>query len=857
MNIKILVVGAVLATVFGAWIIPKTRVAGDSPLSSKESIELGLSVPQTWSDRFNGLGTDSLSTLWSWPADVAYTAGSKLGLPLWILQRVLGVFLALGFGIWGMKKLSNWWGVLVYLTTTYFLLLIDGGQVSLAIVYGLLPLCFYLFRQALLEAKVKNILRFSAGAWLLSVFDIRSIYFLLILILLNFIYGLFANHKSLFLNHVKIGLVTGIVLATLHTYWLVPAIMIRPPQLPAGYSGSGQLTFLNFANWKHAVLLQQPHWPKNIFGQVSRPKKELLVFPLLVLASLVWIKKEKTIGFWLVVAILGVLLSKGSGWPFGGIYSWSFANIPGFLVFRDSTKFYFLSSLAFAVLIGIVLSKLEQKWKWIGVLFAIYVLFVTRPVWLGQMTGMFSQPRFEKDYSAMNSYLDKDKDMGRILWVPSRSPSGSIWPQHLPIDTLHLISNRVFAGGIVGSYETMNWLRDATYSGQLLSIAGIKYVIYPPLDPLRSEMKPDQIAYHQLFQSQLENTAWAKKTQSFGQVKIIETKNHQDLFWVPAKTWFVVGSDEILTTGIDLSQEVLIFAEKDSGILAQIDRLPTARIKLYRKNLIDAAATLLPESNLIFPARQLKNDPDSFGWWKRDSLDFLWWRDFLQTKYNLDNQDFDYKGGWAVGEGERKFSILNSKLSTGKILLARVMKSPRGGAVKFFQNGKLIGQADTLTSDLGKKNIVLAGKPNEYDRAEFGWSEIGEIGNGEIEIRAAGEINAVNVLGVVDTNKWLELKSQANEMISQKPKKTEPATVSYQKLSPAHYKVKLDGNGPQVLFFSQTFDPLWTTNSQGSVEAYGFLNAFPIAGPGEYDIYFTPQKYVWMQWIWDKLMAWR
>ena len=84
-------------------------------------------------------------------------------------------------------------------------------------------------------------------------------------------------------------------------------------------------------------------------------------------------------------------------------------------------------------------------------------------------------------------------------------------------------------------------------------------------------------------------------------------------------------------------------------------------------------------------------------------------------------------------------------------------------------------------------------------------------------------------------------------MISQKPEKTELTTMNYKRLSPTHYKVQLENKSPQVLVFSQTFDPLWTANGQGSVEAYGFLNAFPIVGSSEYDIYFTPQKYVWIR----------
>ena len=825
-------------------------VATDLHLASREYLQSLVSMPSLWkADGVVGLGEYAITTLWSWPMNVFFGVVSWLGISQKWSFILFGLGPILGLGTLAMVRLSGWAAAIVYLANTYILLLIDGGQISLALAYSLLPLCFYLFKQTLYEAKVKNILQFSVSLWLLSVFDVRIVYFLVILVLLNFIYDLFINHKLLFLNHVRIGLVTGIILVALHAYWLLPAFLVRNPQLPPGYDQASQVSFLTFANWKHALLLQQPHWHRNVFGQIVPPNKLFLVFPVLAILGFALSTDKKKMGYWLAIAIVGIFLAKGNSEPGGRVYIWFFENVPGFKLFRDPTKFYFLIALGYSLLIG----EVVKKYKIVALLLVIFLLYLTYPVYSGRMTGTFSKQRFEADYLFLNQFINRDSQWGRVLWVPGKAPLGETWLHHSSLESWRLISLRPFASAVVGTYETMNWLRDATYSGQLLSIIGVKYVIYPPLDPLREEMKPDKVAYYQLFQSQLESAGWAKKTKIFGQLKAIETKSHQDLFWVPAKTWFVVGSDEMLTTGIDLSQEALVFAENNPGTLAQINRLPAARIKLYRKNPIDAATALLPASGFIFPARQLKNDTDHSGWWKRDSLDFLWWRDFLQTKYNLDNQDFDYKGGWAMGEENVKLQISNDKFKKGNVLLARVMKSPKGGTVKFFQKGKLIGQVNTLISSLGKKNIVLAGKSMEYDRAEFGWSEIGEIGDGEIEIRTAGAINTVNVLGVADTNKWQELKSQANEMIFQEPEKTEPATVSYRKISPAHYKVRLESKSAQVLVFGQTFDPLWTANNHGSVEAYGFLNAFPTTGSGEYDVYFTPQKYVWIQWIWDKI----
>ena len=826
-------------------------VATDLHLANREYLQSLISLPSMWrADGVVGLGEYAITTLWSWPMNVFFGIVSWAGISQKWSLILFGLGPVLVLGALAMVRLSGWAAAIIFLANTYILLLIDGGQISLALAYSLLPLSFYLFKQVLPEAKLKYILQFSASVWLLSVFDIRVVYFLVILVLLNFVYDLLVNHKSYFLNYMKIGLVTGIILAALHAYWLLPALLVRKPQLPLGYDQASQVSFLSFANWKHTLLLQQPHWYRNVFGQTVPPNKLFLVLPILACLGFALSSDKKKWGYWLVVAILGIFLAKGNSGPGGQIYIWLFEHVPGFKLFRDPTKFYFLIAFGYALLIG----EAVKKYKIVALFLAGFLLYLFYPIYSGKMTGMFSQPRFEADYLALNQFISKDAQWGRILWVPGKAPLGETWQQHPSLEGWRLIPLKPFSSAVVGSYETMNWLRDATYSGQMLSLAGVKYVIYPPLDPLREEMKPVQITYHNLFQRQLETAAWSKETHQFGQLKIIQTKSNLDMFWVPAKTWFVVGSDEVLTTGIDLSQEALIFAENNPGMLAQIKRLPTARIKLFRKTPLDVTAALLPESNLMFPARQLKNDPDSLGWWKRDSLDFLWWGSFLQDKYSLDNQDFDYQGGWAVAEGmDKRFMMNDVGCRSSCTLLARVMSSPQGGVMKFFQKGKLIGQVNTLISNPERKNIVLAGQPREYDRAEFGWSEIGEVRSGGIEISATGGINAINVLGVADTSEWPALKNQAQELISRKPSKTEVATMNYNRLSPAHYKVQVESKSPQVLVFSQTYDPLWTANNQGSVEAYGFLNAFPIAGSGEYDIYFKPQKYVWMQWIWDRI----
>ena len=67
---------------------------------------------------------------------------------------------------------------------------------------------------------------------------------------------------------------------------------------------------------------------------------------------------KKQIRFFLILSLLGVFLAKGSNEPFGQIYIWLFEHIPGFVMFRDPTKWYMLIAVSYSVLIPYSIYKI-------------------------------------------------------------------------------------------------------------------------------------------------------------------------------------------------------------------------------------------------------------------------------------------------------------------------------------------------------------------------------------------------------------------------------------------------------------------------------------------------------------------
>ena len=927
----------VLFFVFFRFFIPGPRVANDYPYTYSESLREGFALPSTWLTRVGeGMGEYSILTMWSWPIDLLYGFGAKLGLSFDILERLLGLVLIVLTGAFSINKLLKSYRItawaasvssLFYLTTTYLVLLIDGGQFGIALAYAFFPLSFLTIKKAP-KGSLKDRLLAGLGVSILGFFDIRFVYVLLMLSFFWFSYEfvLLSNDRIIFFKSLLATLiVTVLVFGCLNFYWILPLGLANSNSLSANFSRLTETSFLSFATWKHTLLLLQPHWHNNVFGKVTDLKIEFVLIPILAFLAPVLVKMNpsslklrrfKEIIFWILVALVGIFLAKGSNPPFTSVYPWLFANIPGFSLFRDPTKFFFLVALSYSALLGVTideisgkLAKLKLKNKffksyqrsWPGlayilnpksfiILLTIYLLFLVRPVWLGRMTGTFSEPIYQKEYEEINKILQNDNKFSRILWIPTKAPLGYSSPTHTSVEASRIVAKRPFAAGVVGTYEIFNFLRESPYMEELFDIASVGYIAYPYPDTRREELKQDNVDYYYALLDQLTNLPWIEGKISDPPVPVLKVKNSQDHFFIANNTFLVVGSDRIYNDlarieGFKLSNNALIFAEEQPAVGNTCKDRPCTVI-LYDKKEADFAANFIDQSNFIFPSQNLNFDPSisservgwpasrsfSGGWWKREAADLIWWRNFLQQKYGIDNQDFDFGGGWAIAEGNRKLDVRNKKLENGNILLARVMESIRGGKVEFFQGKQKIGEVDTKIEEPEKVEIKLTGYQGipdqvfEYDKADFVWYEIGKLveNNKALIIKTQGDINVINSLAVLTEDELTRIYElihrykiydwdELDEIQKDKLFKTEhEVKVVYQGVNPTHYKIKVEGvTKPVTLAFSETYDPLWEiTNSatgekSGSYPLYSLINGFYVEKDGEYDIYFSPQKYVY------------
>lgn len=854
--------------VFWIFWLPGPRVATDLYLTSK-SVQLSNIYPYAWREVAvaDGLGEYNVPVLWSQPIHAVFGILSIL-VPFEVQVKLLGLVILL-IGFWGIWRLLDYlninkWGKgigsIFFLLNSYFLLLFDGGQLYLALSYSILPQVFLYFLK--LQDKDSWRQRINLAFWILiiSIFDLRVVYLVLIIFLLFTIFSFLTAPLKSLLRHIKNLAVSlffiFLILLGIHSYWLLPSILSKPAQLPKAYERSIQVDFLSFSSLGHALNLQQPHWSRNIFGQVSELKAKFIFIPIIVFLAPILKRKDRIVGFFLLLSLVGIFLAKGSNPPLSSIYIWLFSYVPGFQLFRDPSKFYFLTALGYSVLIGFSIQQLsELKFRFsvlnkimeiIPIIFFIYLIWLIRPIYLGQMSGLFSIPLFDKDYNQLSNIFKDDNRFSRIFWIPKISPLGFSNDVHPSVETLRLVQKRPFAQGTKGSYEISNFLREAPFTGELFDISSIGYVVYPPLDPRRDDMHPDNIKYYYTFSSQLSNLSWLSKVDN-SPIPLWKVKEYQDKFFVTSNIWWVIGSDNIYneatrSAALKLSKNSLIFAEESAGLGEKLEELPEAKIVLNSKHLIDLAASFLKPENLIFPAKLLEFEPDESGWWKRETSDLIRWKDFLQSKYGIDNLDFDLGGGWAVGEGSLKLKVKREKLELrrNRVVLARVLESSRSGSLRFHDGkNQLIGEVVTKVD--GNTNVR--------------WFEVGQLfqDGEELEITSSGEINVVNALAVLDKNEWIGYQNKAKKLqgrivdFSEINSDSKDAyEISFQEINPTKYKVNISGlKRPSFLIFSQNYDSLWKMDNKTSYPVYSLLNGFKVEKDGQYIVEFEAQKYVY------------
>lgn len=543
-------------TVFRGWFSTGILSGGDWPYLYPSAITQ-ISPFSSWDIIFsNGLGQNSMPKIWfdSYALTIVKTA-NILSWP--VFERFIWffpyVFLSFG-GAYALSKkfkFNMYYGLItgtIYSLNTYILLIVSGGQVGIFMAYAFFPLALYTFYNLLDYFSVKRSIIFSVALSFLVMLDLRVGYMFLAAVFLIGIFNILCFPKHIFSKLCLMFLLPSIITLLLHFYWIMPILLMgRNPASQLGdiYSSSSSLSFFSFAKMENTIGLLHPNWPENLFGKVAFLKPEFLLIPIIAFSSLLFVGKEQKekrlpILAMLLLSIIGIFLSKGVNEPFGMLYETFFNRIPGFVMFRDPTKWYIFIAVSFSILIPYTLEKMSGAFKKYSyalcILFLFFWAMLIRDSFTGVLRGTLYSNEVPVNYKSLAGEIESESTFSRTLWIPVAPTFAYVSNNHPAVSALELFRST--------STKSLIQKLNSQESEDVLRNLSIKYVVIPEDTDKKifvTDRKYDEKVYEKVVKD-AKKIKYLSNQRKKGKLIISEVKNPKEHFWT--------NSDDIVVTHI-------------------------------------------------------------------------------------------------------------------------------------------------------------------------------------------------------------------------------------------------------------------------------------------------------------------
>lgn len=581
--LPLLFLSTIIVVVYHAWFMSGILTGGDFNMTFPSMYLSAFVYPYAWYwNQGSALGGNAIPLLWTYfnYAVANLIFGKILGLSWGIFERIAYFYPFLLIGIVSSITLAKYifprkiyavFSALLFLVNTYILMIAEGGQIWILLAYSLSPLALYLFIKNinisvdnLKKRDLKLVILTGLVFSLLIMLELRIAY---VILLVGFIYWFLRflekrKFKDSLRAFIFAFLIPGILSLGIHAFWLFPTIMLRQNpvnQLGPAYTTVNAVQYFSFAKFENTISLLHPNWPENIFGKVYFMRPEFLLLPILAFLALLFIKRNGEareriyIIFFVILAILGAFLAKGANDPFGGIYLWMFSYIPGFVMFRDPTKWYLLVAISYSILIPFTIWKicewLQSQPKFLIfnfkfpmkskifnsqniLLFLVlgYMLFLIRPALFGQLGGTFKTTQIPNEYIKLENFLSSQKTFFRILWVPQFQRFGLSSIVHPGVSSQGFYEKN-------GIQQVVDELKKGK-AERVLEESAIKYIIVPydtEGEIYLKDRKYDQASYLKTL-DEVSKISYLKKIDGYGKIGVFEIASPKDHFWSPSKT---------------------------------------------------------------------------------------------------------------------------------------------------------------------------------------------------------------------------------------------------------------------------------------------------------------------------------
>lgn len=818
--------------VFKAVFLPSTLVSGDAPYLFITGMREFLGNAQTWNEWGNVLGGIN-AALWLYPINFLY--GLVGAIPIFgndFAIRLIFVLPAILLSFAGsivfarFLKLSNTvtlFTALLYTLNTYFLLLLDGGQVGVALAYGIFPLTLLWVKKLIDKPSANN---FFLALLIFNIHIHTDIRIAAMALLTSLVWKTFELIGSKQKPSTKSAL-GGVLLVGaslfLNAYWLYPLLSLGSLELNTAVSNLQLTSLLN------SLTLFQPHWPGNEFGVVSPPPWFFLLLPIIWIIGQVVSPNKKTLPLVLTLLTFG-FLAKGTTPPLGFLYEEFLTKVPFASFFRDSTKFFPPLILLTGILVGESVkhfSKYRNKLvsKTMPVLIYTYLLLLISPALFGQLNGALSSIPLEKDYQIVADNVSSESGEFRTAWFPLKPPFAYYTNKQPALDARYLVNKRPIASLNVGTFDSFNFL-NSPLADEWLELFNIKYLFFNRSEKAQSDKKQEE--WNSLI-SRIEENKEIKKVDWGTNLKAYELTNTKPRVFETEKAVVVVGSENVYeklfekNPEYDIANNVYFFAE--DGLFAPqfLQGVNPSQVELLLndKTKLDLQMSFL--QSFLWSA----NDTAESAWAKRNSQDYLRWKyEFLVN--GVETKEFDYAKGVSFSTVPGEKIKMNIPTDAGEnMLVVRALDKPDTQVLKLSLNGTQLNYKES-------KNA-------------FGWNVFPVVANklNEIEIENPGGFHAINVVGLVPKLYW-----DASEKLAEKYLNTYKVTtidelaasgrkwekVDFRASTPALVSAKQAKSG--WLVSSSTYDFNWPE----SLPAYSSINSWYVPETSDITIEYKGQK---------------
>jgi len=606
---------AVIAAVFNSWFLHfGVRTAGDwGYMLDVTSDTLRRFYFSTWlSDNQFGrvlidAGQAPTYAVYGWLTHY-------VGMSYAINERLIHLWPAVLFAIFGsyflVKHIFNdrataILGAIVYAANTYYLALLTG-HLTLAGAYAFAPLVILFYLKAIGSRDIVQVVLCAVTFAISGAYEPRSATILAGILILLAIYHFFfiymPKHKLTVWSVAKtFGLYAAplVLFGLMNVYWLL-GLKYAGGAAAGGGVIESSLFGNEFFNISETLTLLHPFWSGGVIEPfiLHQIPFYFWLIPIAAITGFAVNRRSRVILFFMIIGILGILLSKQSDGPFPSLYYWLFKNVPGFNLFREASKFYILITLSYAILIPslfwYVKRKYHKKYLTIGVFAALSMLFLPNliPVSSSKIGATFADRKMPSQYEEVNNMLN-DSSYDRILWVPQKSRWGLASATHPTVSASKLLSDSW--KDLDGSYvennnatttdEIMSMLQQ-NYMPVMMSNGAIRYIVVPMRDVANSDNF--YRSYNddpELFNKVLASSPYLKKAdKQVPGFNIYETKTAIKPYFSSTTNVFSVKSSD------DLSSAYSLFKDATDPVFMIHDDTKATRQAAYTTDVTDLFA---------------------------------------------------------------------------------------------------------------------------------------------------------------------------------------------------------------------------------------------------------------------------